>query len=102
MVNHGVAGRGHEQRRAAGHHVYAGRNHRGGVDERADGRGAFHRVGQPNVQRKLRAFAARPGHQQQTNRHRDTPPVANSAGLASRCLPQHASDGCMPPPPSRL
>ena len=36
-------------------HVHAGGDHRGGVDERGDGRGAFHRVGQPDIERKLRA-----------------------------------------------
>ncbi len=43
----------------AGDHVDAGGDHGGGVDERGDRRGAFHRVGQPDVERKLRALAGR-------------------------------------------
>jgi hypothetical protein len=42
----------------------AGRDHRGGVDERADGGGTGHRVGQPGVQRHLGALAGHPGEQQ--------------------------------------
>ena len=36
----------------AGDHVDAGGDHGGGVDERGDGRGAFHGVGQPDVERE--------------------------------------------------
>ena len=61
-------GRGGKQRRAAGDHVDAGRDHRGRVDQGADGRGAFHRVGQPDVQRELGALAAGAEHQQQADR----------------------------------
>ena len=57
----------HEQRRAAGHHVDAGGDHRGGVDQRADRRRAFHRVGQPDVQRELGRLAHRAQEQQQTD-----------------------------------
>ena len=60
-------GRRGEQRRAAGHHVHAGGDHRGGVNERADGRRAFHRIGQPDVQRELGAFAAGAQEQEQAN-----------------------------------
>ncbi len=35
----------------------AGGDHGGGVDERADGGGAFHGVGQPDVERDLSGFA---------------------------------------------
>ena len=46
-------------------HVDAGGDHGGGVDQRRDRRRAFHRVGQPDVQRDLRALAARADEQQQ-------------------------------------
>ncbi len=50
-------GRAIKEEMRAGDHVDAGSDHGGGVDERGDGRGAFHGVGQPDVERKLRAFA---------------------------------------------
>ena len=50
-------GRAIKEQMRAGDHVDAGGDHGGGVDERGDGRGAFHGVGQPDVERKLRAFA---------------------------------------------
>ena len=50
----------------AGDHVDAGGDHGGGVDERGDGRGAFHGVGQPDVERKLRALAG--GAEEQAER----------------------------------
>ena len=43
---------------AAGDEVDAGRDHRRGVDEGRDGRRARHRVGEPDVERHLRALAA--------------------------------------------
>ena len=46
------------QRHAPGKHVHSGGDHRGGVDQSADGRRAFHGVGQPHVQGKLCALAA--------------------------------------------
>ena len=64
-------GRGDEQRRAAGDHVDAGGDHRRGVDQGADRRRAFHRVGQPDVQRELGALAAGPEQQQQADRRGD-------------------------------
>ncbi len=42
---------------AAGDHVDAGGDHGGGVDERGDRRGAFHGVGEPDVERDLRGLA---------------------------------------------
>ena len=39
--------------------VHACRHHRRGMDEGGHGRGAFHRVRQPRVERELRAFADR-------------------------------------------
>jgi hypothetical protein len=44
-------GRMGEQHVGARHDVDAGGHHGGGVDQRADGRGAFHGVGQPDVER---------------------------------------------------
>ena len=60
-------GRLHEDRGRAAHHVDAGGDHGGGVDERRDGRGAFHRVRQPDVKGNLRAFARGAHHQQQAD-----------------------------------
>ena len=74
-----------EQRRAARDHVNAGRDHRRGVDQGADGRGAFHGVGQPHVQRKLGALAASAGQQAQADQQgRACRRSRYSAGLASR------------------
>ena len=50
-------GRAIKQRVGAGDHVDAGGDHGGGVDESGDGGGAFHCVGQPDVEGKLRALA---------------------------------------------
>ncbi len=60
-------GRGGIKRRAAGHHIDSRGDHRRGVDQRADGRGAFHRVGQPDMQRELGALAAGPDQEQEAN-----------------------------------
>ena len=46
-----------KQRRHACHHENACRHHGGGVDQCGDRRRAFHGIGQPDVQRKLRALA---------------------------------------------
>ena len=48
---------GREQRVDAADEEDAGRDHRGGMNERGDGRGAFHRVWQPDVERELGTFA---------------------------------------------
>ena len=50
---------------AARDHVDAGGDHGGGVDEGGDRRGAFHRVGQPDVERDLRGFAGGAEDQEQ-------------------------------------
>jgi hypothetical protein len=52
-----------EQRRHARDHEDAGRHHGGGVDQRGDRGRAFHRVGQPHVQRELRRLAHRADEQ---------------------------------------
>ena len=56
-----------EQRRQPRHHEDAGRHHRRGMDERRDGRRAFHRVRQPGVQQELRRLAHR-AHEQAAGR----------------------------------
>ncbi len=48
-------------------HVDAGGHHGRGVDQRGDGRGAGHGVGQPGVERNLRRFAGRAHQQQQAD-----------------------------------
>ena len=83
-------GRGDEQRRAAGDHVDAGRDHRGRVDQRADRRGAFHRVGQPDVQRELGTLAAGTQHQQQADRQWPRRRRRNRPASCQPRLPQHA------------
>ena len=50
---------------AAGDHVDAGRDHGRGVDEGGDGGGAFHGVGQPDVERDLRGLAGGSEDEQQ-------------------------------------
>ena len=52
----------------AHHHVHARGDHGRGVNQRADRSGAFHRVRQPDVQRKLRGFSRRADKQEQGNR----------------------------------
>ena len=55
-------------RRAAHDHVNAGGDHRRGVNQRRHRRRAGHRVGQPNVQRNLRALAGGADEQQNGDR----------------------------------
>ena len=50
------------------HHVDARRNHGGRMDQGGDRCGAFHGVGKPDVQRKLRRFAGGADEQQQRDR----------------------------------
>ena len=70
---------GREHRIEPADQIDAGGDHRGGVHQRGDRRGAFHRVGQPGVQRELGALAhaaaedADPGDQQQ--------PLAGGVGV---------------------
>ena len=54
-----------EERAGAGDHVNAGRDHRGGMDQGRDRRGAGHGIRQPDVQRNLRRLAGRAQQQQQ-------------------------------------
>ena len=73
----------HEQEHAGGHH-------RRGVDQRRDRGGALHRVGQPDVQRELRALAHRADEEQQRDRgdrrlRRACRPPASVARVVERC-----------------
>ena len=56
-----------EQRRQARHHEDARRHHGGGMDHRRDRGRAFHRVGQPDVQRHLRRLAHGADEQEQAD-----------------------------------
>ena len=85
-------GRGNEQRRTAGHHVDARRDHRGRVDQGADRRGTFHRVGQPDVQRELGTLAAGPQHQQQADRRGHAAAHKRGRRRSEPLLAQHARD----------
>ena len=71
-AHHGHHGEGfgrHRKHRVGAHdHVHAGGHHRRRVDQSADRRGTFHRVRQPNIQRKLRRLPCRADEQQQRNR----------------------------------
>ena len=58
-----------EQRVHARDQVHARGDHRGGVDQRGDGRGALHRVRQPGVQRQLRGLGERADQEQDARRH---------------------------------
>ena len=61
----------HEKHMRAGNDVNARGDHRRRVDQSADGRGAFHRIRQPDIERKLRGFAGGAHKEQQTgNRQR--------------------------------
>ena len=51
---------GREDRIEPADQVHAGGDHRRRVDKRGDGRGAFHRVGQPDVQRELALLPTQP------------------------------------------
>src|SRR5215471_2547072 len=55
----------------ARNHVDAGSDHGGGVDQGADRRGAFHRVGEPDVERDLRGFSASADEKQKSNGGKD-------------------------------
>ena len=79
------AGAGDEQRCRAGDEVDARRHHRGGVDQGAGRRGAFHGVGQPDVQRELGALATGGEQEQQADRGADrTADVARGIGEPGR------------------
>ncbi len=56
-----------DEREHAHDRVHTRRHHRRGMDHRADGSRAFHRVRQPDVQRELRGFADGSDEEQQTD-----------------------------------
>ena len=58
---------GLHERIDAGDEIDAGGNHGGCVNERGDGRGAFHCVGQPDVERNLAALARGAGKDEQAD-----------------------------------
>ena len=60
-------GRQAEEDVAAGHHVDAGGDHRGRVDQRGDRRGTGHRVRKPDVQGNLGALADRADEETQAD-----------------------------------
>ena len=78
-----------EDREESSHQEHAGRNHRGGMDQRADGRRALHGVGEPGVQGELAALADRAGKQAQAQpQERSSGHDARAAGSdRSRRLP---------------
>ncbi len=72
---------GREQREGADRQVHARRDHCRGVDEGADGRGAFHGVWQPHVQRELGALAHRACKDEQPDEARRRQARYRRAGL---------------------
>ncbi len=70
---HRLRGVGVDRRRAR-HHVDAGGDHGGGVDEGGDRGRALHGVGQPDVERNLRALAGGPDEQEQADQGEGAPP----------------------------
>ncbi len=85
--NEGQGGRRQlEQRRHAGHHENAGGYHGRGMDQRRDGRGAFHGVGQPDMQWDLGRFAHGADEQQDPEDIEKRPGAAwpDFHGLASK------------------
>ena len=96
-------GRAVEEKMGAGDHVDAGGDHGGGVDERGDGRGALHGVGQPDVERKLRALAGRAQEQAKADGGEDAAGPCGAGGReqfaaisAKVSVPKLASSRKMP------
>ena len=67
-----------EKHMGAGDHVHAGGDHGGGVDQGGDGRGTFHGVGQPDVERQLSRFSGCAEEQAERRRGED---AAGPAGI---------------------
>ena len=65
-----------EQRRHARHHEDAGGDHRGRVDQGRNGCRAFHRIRQPDMQRRLGRFTHRTDEQQDADDRHRIPRVA--------------------------
>ena len=72
-----------ENRVRAHHHVHAGSDHGRGVDQRADRRGAFHGVRQPDVQRNLRGFSGGADEKQQRDGGERADWPARPTGIAA-------------------
>ena len=75
-----------EDEKHAAQHVNARGHHRRRVDQRAHGRRAFHRIGQPDVQRELRALAHRAAENQQARARRAR---AERGGIFEQLILQH-------------
>ena len=85
---------GREDRKTAADEVNARGDHRGGVDQGADGRGAFHGVGQPDVQRELRALAHATAEDAQAGHDEEPVAVALLApGFDVCCLHEPCAPG---------
>ena len=63
--------------------IDARRDHRGGMNQGADRRGPFHRVGQPHVQRELGALAHAAAEDAEAGDH-EQPIAARSPGACQR------------------
>ena len=70
--------------------IDARRHHRRRVDERGDGRRTGHGVGQPDVERDLRALAGAAEEQEETDR-RDDRAAERRATSPPRCTPMKSS-----------
>ena len=82
-----------KSREKPGHEEYPGDHHGCGMDERRHGRGAFHRIRQPNVQGEHRALAGAPDeHQRQPPAHCGT----TQECLRKECAVYRFVRGCEP------
>ncbi len=80
-------GRGqHEQRIRTRHHIHASSDHGRGMNQRRNRRRTFHRIGQPDVQRKLCRLAACADKQKQRRGGDDGIPDAE---MSATCQPIH-------------
>ena len=79
-----------EERVRAAQEEHARGDHGGRVDQRGDRRRAFHRVGQPEVQRDLRALPDRREQQQQRDRGRGARSTTSSAPTRHRRVVERA------------
>ena len=62
-------------------HINAGGNHRGGVDQGRDGRRAFHRVGEPNLERKLGGFTDSAAEEEERDQRAEDQAVFRGKGV---------------------
>ncbi len=73
--------------------INAGGHHGRGMNQRGDRRGAFHGIGQPDMQRELAALARRSGEDQQRDGGRCTSsPVRPAGSPAGRSAPSGSID----------